>query len=244
LHDQVSSVHGQVGNWHGQVSNLSGFDSGENGRMYLPPHFREDRIEILREHMRQHPLATLVTVGAAGLVASHIPMIHDAEPAPWGTLTGHLARANPQWEEHRTDTEALAIFSGPQAYISPGWYPSREQTGRVVPTWNYAVVHAHGTLATHTDPEWLRAHVTRLTAIHETGFDPPGSPGDAPASFIEGMLRGIVGLELRITRLEGKWKVNQNRTAEERAGVIEALEQRGDETSRAMAALIRRRAGL
>lgn len=209
--------------------------------MYLPAHFREDRIEVLREHMERYPFATLVTAGASGLVASHIPLVYDPDPAPWGRLRGHLSRANPQWQDLQPEIEALAIFQGPHRYVSPNWYPSKEETGRVVPTWNYAVVHAYGRIEAYTDEERLRAHVTALTAVHEAGFDTPWKPADAPANFIEGMLRAIVGIELTITRLEGKWKVNQNRTMEDRRAVAEALEARDDPESRAMAELIRER---
>jgi len=210
--------------------------------VYLPAHFREDRIEVLREHMRRYPLASVVTVTPAGLVASHIPLVYDPEPAPWGTLRGHLARGNPQWKESSRDVEALAVFTGLDAYVSPNWYPSTQQTGRMVPTWNYAVVHAWGALATFDDPERLRQHVTTLTAIHEAGFEPPWSPDQAPQDFIDGMLRAIVGIEIRITRLLGKWKVNQNRLPPDREGVIQALEERGDDDSIGMAELIRDRA--
>lgn len=209
--------------------------------MYLPAHFREERIDVLREHILRYPFAVLVTNGASGLIASHIPLLYDPEPGPYGTLRGHLSRANPQWQDYQAETEALAIFQGPHSYVSPNWYPSTQQTGRVVPTWNYAVVHAYGRMATYTDEERLRAHVTALTAVHEAGFDTPWKPVDAPANFIEGMLKGIVGVEMAITRLEGKWKVNQNRTLEDRAGVAEALEDRSDDESRGVAALIRER---
>jgi transcriptional regulator len=209
--------------------------------MYLPAHFREDRVEILHHHMRRHPLATVVTTGPAGLIATHVPLLVDPEPAPWGALRGHLSRANPQWKDFNPEVDALAIFTGPQVYVSPNWYPSKDETGRVVPTWNYAVVHAYGRMTTYTDEDRLRAHVTALTAIHEAGFEPPWRPDQAPPEFIEGMLRAIVGIEIPITRLEGKWKVNQNRLAEDRAGVIHALEERGSETDLEMAALIRDR---
>ena len=209
--------------------------------MYLPAHFREERLDVLREHISRYPFAVLVTNGASGLIASHIPLLYDPEPGPYGTLRGHLSRANPQWQDYQAETEALAIFQGPHSYVSPNWYPSKQETGRVVPTWNYAVVHAYGRMATYTDEERLRAHVTALTAVHEAGFDTPWKPVDAPANFIEGMLKGIVGVEMAITRLEGKWKVNQNRTLEDRAGVAEALEDRSDDESRGVAALIRER---
>jgi transcriptional regulator len=207
--------------------------------MYLPPHFREDRREVLRELMEKHPLATLVTLGADGLEANHLPVLYDPEPAPWGTLRGHLSRANRQWRDYRPEIEALAIFQGPQAYISPNWYPTRQENGRVVPTWNYAVVHAYGKLSVYTEPERLRAFLDKLTAVHEGGQARPWMPANAPPEFIEGLLKAIVGVELAVTRIEGKWKVSQNQPAENRLGAAEGLEGIGDEESAAMAELIR-----
>ena len=128
--------------------------------MYVPPHFREERVEVLHDLIRAHSLATLVTLGADGLTASHIPMLIDPEPAPYGTLKGHFARANPHWQDISSEVEALAVFSGPQAYVTPSWYPTKQETGRVVPTWNYAVVHAYGRIETYTDPDRLLALIT------------------------------------------------------------------------------------
>jgi transcriptional regulator len=213
--------------------------------MYLPAHFREDRIEVLRELMGKHPLAALVTLGPDGLIASHLPVIHDPEPAPWGTLRGHLSRANPQWRDFRPEVEALAIFQGPQAYISPNWYPTKRENGRVVPTWNYAVVHVCGTLSVYADPQPLRAFLEELTAVHESVKAKltnvkPWMPADAPPAYIEGQLKAIVGIKLALTRIEGKWKMSQNQPAENRLGAAEALEGIGDEESAAVAELIRR----
>jgi transcriptional regulator len=200
--------------------------------MYLPEHFREDRPEILRQLMEQFPLAALVTLGSGGLVANHLPVLYDPEPAPWGTLRGHLSRANGQWRDLRPEVEALAIFQGPQAYISPNWYPTKRETGRVVPTWNYAVVHVYGKLTIYAEPERLRAFLDRLTTAHETNQSRPWMPADAPPEYVEGLLKAIVGVELAITRIEGKWKVGQNQPAENRLGAAEGLEE--------MARLIRR----
>jgi transcriptional regulator len=195
--------------------------------MYLPKEFREERVSVLHEAMRQAALGTLVTLGADGLEASHVPMLLDPEPAPYGTLTGHIARANGQWQRVDGDVAALAIFLGPEAYVSPGWYATKRQTGRVVPTWNYVAVHASGALQFFDDAERLRALVTRLTATHEAERPEPWAVSDAPAQFIDTMLKSIVGFELRIERLEGKWKLSQNRPAEDRAGVIEGLRREG-----------------
>jgi transcriptional regulator len=191
--------------------------------MYLPSYFREERIPVLHELIRTRPLATLVTLADTGMDANHIPMLIDSEPQPFGTLLGHVARANPVWRDG--SVPALAIFSGPEHYISPSWYPSKEEHGRVVPTWNYAVVHAHGTLHIHDDAEWLRSLVTRLTQTHEAQFERPWSVSDAPAEYINGLLKAIVGVELRIDRLEGKWKMGQNRSEADREGAADALRE-------------------
>ncbi len=209
--------------------------------MYVPPLFREDRAGHLQDLMRSHPLAVLVTLNRNGLNASHVPLVHEPRPGSWGMLRGHLARANPQTRDLQPECEALAIFHGPQAYISPSWYATKRQTGRVVPTWNYAVVHAYGTIETYTDAARLRRHVAALTAVHETRFS-QWTVNDAPESYIDGLLRAIVGIDITITRLEGKWKMSQNRPAEDRAGVVEGLLSIGEPESAAIAQLVRDRA--
>lgn len=205
--------------------------------MYVPPHFREERIPVLHGLMRDRPFATLVTQGASGLVASHIPLELNPEPAPYGTLRGHLARANPQGLDPASDQEALVIFSGPHAYISPSWYAEKQATGRVVPTWNYVTVHAYGRLRAFDDRDRLLALVRALTERHEAGFDAPWAVEDAPEDFVGHMLKGIVGFELPITRLEGKWKISQNRNAADRAGVIAGLRKSGRPDDVALAGL-------
>jgi transcriptional regulator len=189
--------------------------------VYVPGFFKEDRIEILHDAIRRTGLATLVTLTADGLVASHVPMLLDVAPAPNGTLVGHLARPNPQ--ARGAVGEALAIFQGPDAYITPSWYATKQQNGKVVPTWNYVAIHAYGTIEFFDDTERLRHVVTRLTAREEAGRAQPWAVTDAPPDFINGMLRGIVGFALTISRLEGKWKMSQNRPAEDRAGVVAGL---------------------
>ena len=211
--------------------------------MYTPSHFREDRIEVMSELMRLHPLAALVTIGPDGMDANHVPLIYDSEPAPFGTLLGHLAKANRQWRSWRPDLGALAIFQGPQAYISPSLYPSKAEHGQVVPTWNYAVVHAHASLTIHEDPAWLLALVTRLTASHEAAYATPWRVSDAPSDYVDGLLHGIVGIELHIHKLEGKWKVSQNRNHADRAGIISSFEADGNQSAREMAHLIRAASG-
>ena len=214
--------------------------------MYLPAHFKEDRTPVLHELIRVHPFATLVTLDATGLVANHLPMEIDATAGPLGTLRGHVARGNPIWKSPRLDVEALAVFHGPQHYITPSYYATKPATGKVVPTWNYATVHAYGTLRVIDDAAWLRSFVEQLTDRHEaehtraTG-DAPWHVGDAPESFLEKQLAAIVGLELPIARIEGKWKVSQNRPAEDRAGVVAGLGRSDDAAARAMAELVRER---
>jgi transcriptional regulator len=210
--------------------------------VYNPQHFREERIEILHGLIRAHSLATLVTLNASGLEASHVPLLLDPDPAPRGTLRGHFSRANPQWRDFSADVPALAIFSGPQHYVSPSWYPSKREHGRVVPTWNYAVVHAYGPLRLIEDEERLRGIVRELTRTHEAGSERPWNVEDAPKEFVDGQLKAIIGIEMAIERLEGKWKVSQNRPEADRAGVAAALRSLGGAESAAMGDLVDRAA--
>lgn len=205
--------------------------------MYLPKHFEETRVEVLRELIHAHPLGTLVTLTPGGLCANHLPFELDPDPAPLGTLRGHVARANPVWRESSPDVEALVTFQGPGTYISPAFYPTKRDTGRVVPTWNYAVVHVHGPLRAIDDREWLRDFVTRLTSRHEAGRDDPWHVTDAPAEYIDQMLGAIIGLEIPLTRLVGKWKMSQNRPPQDRDGVVDGLSREGQH---AVADLVRR----
>jgi transcriptional regulator len=197
--------------------------------MYVPAHFTEDRKDILHAAMLAAGLATLVTLTVDGLIASHVPLLLDAEAGPNGTLVGHLARANPQATAAPIG-EALVIYTGPDAYITPSWYATKREHGRVVPTWNYVAIHAYGTLEVFDDAERLHALVSRLTDHKETPRAEPWAVTDAPARFIEGQLKGIVGFSLPIARLQGKWKMSQNRPPEDRAGVIAGLEAEGEET--------------
>jgi len=206
--------------------------------MYRVDAFREERIDVLHALMRSHRLATLVTVAEGVPEANHLPLLIDADPAPRGTLRGHVARANPLWRQAGDGREVLAIFQGPQAYVTPSWYPSKRETGKVVPTWNYAVVHAFGPLIVRDDRDWLRGLVTRLTAQQEAGLPQPWQVDDAPADYIERMISAIVGIEIPVTRLEGKWKVSQNRLDADRAGVAEGLSRQSDPQAQAMAALV------
>lgn len=209
--------------------------------MYLPAHFEETRIEVLHQLVRGHPLATLVTLIAGRLDANHLPLELDPEPAPFGTLRGHVARANTVWQDLPQNLEALAIFQGPQQYISPAWYQSKKQTGKVVPTWNYAVAHAYGPLRVIEDLSWLRSLVERLTNYNEAARPEPWKVSDAPEEYVESQLRAIVGIEMPITRLAGKWKVSQNRPHADRKSVVEGLGSLQDPEASAMAELVRQR---
>jgi transcriptional regulator len=189
--------------------------------MYLPKHFEQLDRDALVALMRERPLATLVVAKADGPTADLIPLEYVADASPHGTLRGHVARANPMWKH--VGAQALAVFTGPEAYISPGWYPSKREHGKVVPTWNYTMVQARGTLRVHDDAPWLRALVGRLTDRHEAAQPQPWSVNDAPDDYVQQMLRAIVGIEIELVSLVGKWKVSQNRSAADREGVASGL---------------------
>ena len=195
--------------------------------MYMPPHFQEENVPELHAAIRDIAFGTVVSLGADGLIASHVPMLIDPEPAPFGTLIGHVARANPHWQTATPDVDALAMFLGPNAYVTPSWYATKRETGKVVPTWNYLAIHAAGRLRFFDDAERLLGVVTRLTDRHEAQRTDAWAVTDAPADYVRGMLRAIVGFELPITRLEGKRKMSQNRPAEDRAGVVDGLAREG-----------------
>lgn len=206
--------------------------------MYLPKHFEESRIDVLHALIRAHPLATLVSLTTDGLAANHIPLLLVADPAANGVLQGHLARANPLWRDFDANRDVLAIFQGPDCYISPNWYASKKETGKVVPTWNYAVVHAHGRLRVVDDAKWVRTQIEALTTQNEAQWVDAWSVADAPRDYVDKMIAAVVGFEIRITRLVGKWKVSQNQPPENQASVIEALRGLGGERRVGMAELI------
>jgi transcriptional regulator len=209
--------------------------------MYIPKHFDEPRIDVLHALIRARPLSTLVTLSTSGGIdANHIPLHLSDGPAPLGTLRGHVARANPLRSDLAQGAEVLAIFQGPNAYVTPSWYPTKAETGKVVPTWNYAVVHAHGTLRVVDDAAWLRAHLEALTAHNEAAFSEPWHFSDAPSEYTDKLLEAIVGIEITITRLSGKWKVSQNQPERNRAGVVRGLHARDSDDAREMAALVER----
>ena len=199
--------------------------------MYIPAHFREQRDEVLREAMRRYSFATLVTQTQEGVEANHLPLLLEGD-----CLSGHFARANPVWKMLRPGAEALAIFLGPNFYTSPNWYPSKAETGKGVPSWNYITVHACGPITLHEDADWLRGHVGRLANFHEASEPRPWTLEEAPKDYIDGLLRAIVGFELKIAKLEGKWKLSQNRVPADIEGVREALARRGRDD---LAALMR-----
>jgi transcriptional regulator len=197
--------------------------------MYIPAHFSPDEA-LVSELLSNHGAADLVTVTPSGLVASLLPFIYVPSAGSHGALHGHLARNNPQWRLGSAG-DALAIVRGPDAYITPGWYASKAEHGRVVPTWNYVTAHVYGSLVVHDDPGWTEDLVRRLTTKHEAYREHPWSVDDAPRSFIEGQLRAIVGVELVISRVEAKAKLSQNRTPLDVEGVIAGLRSRGDDPS-------------
>mgnify|MGYP002621120615 CR=1 FL=1 len=207
--------------------------------MYTPPAFREDDPAALRAIMREARLATLVTATAEGLVATPLPLFLDAGEGAFGTLYGHMARANPQWRLEPAG-EALAILAGPDAYVTPTFYPSKREHGKVVPTWNYAAVHAYGPVEFFEDEARLRDAVTRLTDLYERPRAEPWAVTDAPERFIEAQLRGIVGVRLPIARIEGKRKMSQNRPQADRDGVASGLGASDSEADRRVAALVAR----
>lgn len=207
--------------------------------MYNPGHFAESRVDVLQALVHANPLATLITFSNGSLVANHIPLLLRRDGGPFGTLVGHVARANPVW--HATDfiVPALVCFQGPQAYISPSLYASKTEHGKVVPTWNYVVVQASGPLSIHDDPVWVRAQVTELTQQQEAPRPQAWAVDDAPRDYTDTMLRALVGISLPITSLTGKWKVSQNQVAANQVTVAHGLAQAPDSNSQAMAALVR-----
>jgi len=208
--------------------------------MYIPKPNEEKRIAVLHELITSQPFASLVTLGASGLFASHIPMVLEQDGTEFGLLKAHVSRANNQWRNLPSSIDALAIFAGHHHYISASWYPGTKEHGKEVPTWNYVVVHAYGPLKPIEDPHWLRAHLEKLTDAHEASSANPWKVSDAPEDFIRQQIKGIVGLEIPIRRLEGKWKVSQNRTERDRIAVEEGLTELNTPESLAMRKLVER----
>ncbi len=205
--------------------------------MYLPEHFAETDAAALQRLIADHPLGMLVTHGSDGLDADHLPFEFDPAAGACGVLSAHIARANPLWQRCPSGTSVLVVFRGADGYVSPSWYPSKHETHRQVPTWNYSVVHVHGTLTVRDDERFVRGLVARLTRRHEAGEPVPWKMGDSAPDYIDSMLRNIVGIEVAVTRLVGKAKLSQNKDARDRLGAAEALQARGhDALAQAMRA--------
>lgn len=194
--------------------------------MYTPPAFSVEDITEQHKLIRSHPLGVIISAGAEGLQASPLPFHLNADVSPLGRLEGHLSRANKHWQSLQ-DAEVLIVFQGADAYVTPSWYQAKVEHGKVVPTWNYVMVQARGRVRVIDDADWLRGHITRLTTEHEATREAPWNVSDAPAAFIEGLIKGIIGLEVVIDHIEGKWKVSQNRSEVDRAGVIAGLTATG-----------------
>jgi transcriptional regulator len=209
--------------------------------MYNPSSFAEHDVAVMYDFIEAHPLGALVTASPGGLFATHLPLVLDRALGPHGTLQGHVARANPHHELAGEGAEALVLFTGPDSYVTPTMYAAKATHGKVVPTWNYVAVHARGTLRFVREPDALRRHLARLTARHEAGRPQPWAITDAPADYIAKQLGAIVGVEIEITRLEGKWKMSQNRSAEDVDGVIEGLAASSDPREREVAEIVRER---
>lgn len=206
--------------------------------MYVPAHFEETNIEVMQRLIAEHPLGTLVQLGPSGLVANHIPFLVDNRNGGYGTLVGHVARRNAAWHLPDDAIDALVVFQGPSAYVSPNWYVTKQETHQVVPTYNYAVVHAHGPVIIHEDPKWLRGIVGKLTKQFESRQAVPWKMADAPKEFITGQLEQIVGIEIPVSRMVGKWKTSQNRVPADRRGAVEGLRASGAPEDAAMAELV------
>ena len=208
--------------------------------MYQPPHFREDRTEVQHGLIRAHPLGLLITAGPSGLQANFIPFVIYETETKHGTLRCHMARGNPQWRELGSVSECLVVFQGPQEYITPSWYPTKKATAKVVPTWNYVTVHAWGVPRVVEDSVWLQRQVEDLTNLKEGQRPEPWFVDDAPADYLASQMKGIVGVEIPIAKIEGKWKVSQNRPEVDRVGVVAGL-RGGGEQAEAIAALVAER---
>ncbi len=206
--------------------------------MYQPPHFAEEDLPTLHALIKAHPLGLLISSNASGIQANPVPFLLDESSGGKGHLRAHLARANPQWRHLRDGAAALVVFQGENAYVTPSWYASKREHGKVVPTWNYVMVQVRGNVTVHESPDWLLTQITALTGMHESGRAEPWAVAGAPEPYIAAQMRGIVGIELVITEIAGKWKVSQNRSAKDQAGVADGNDADG---RAAMAALVRER---
>ena len=209
--------------------------------MYLPPYHVETDVAVMQALIQAHPLGTWVTSGADGLAANHIPFILDRTRGTHGTLRAHVARANPIWRTLSGGANSLVIFQGPQSYITPSWYPGKQIDGKVVPTWNYTVVHARGVANAIEDPVWIYQLITDLTRANESSNPQPWQVSDAPANFIEQMAKAIVGIEIALTGMEGKWKLSQDETLADRQGTIAGLASQRNTNATDLARLVQER---
>jgi transcriptional regulator len=210
--------------------------------MYQPPPFREDDLAIQHALIRAHPLGLLITAGPSGLMANSVPFHLDFAASKKGRLRLHLARANPQWRDVQAGADVLAVFQGANSYVTPSWYKTKQETGKVVPTWNYAIVQARGPARVIEDAEWLLAQINAITSQHEATREKPWAVRDAPDEFVRAQLKGIIGIEIEIATIEGKWKVSQNRPVADREGVASGLGESPDQAD--MIDLVRRYGGL
>jgi transcriptional regulator len=206
--------------------------------MYLPKHFEVTSVPTMHSFIEQNPFGTLVCQTSQGMVANHIPFELDVVSAEHGVLRAHVARANPIWQQALAGSEALVIFQGVNSYVTPSWYPTKKATGKAVPTWAYAVTHVYGQVKFIQEDEWLHSLVSRLSDAQEASRNEPWAVSDAPADFIDKLVGAIVGVEIVISRLEGKWKVDQNKQAVDRAGVVAGLKEQGDADSLLLAELV------
>lgn len=208
--------------------------------MYIHKKHRLTDRDAIFSLMDAHPLGAWVCIGRGGLIANHVPFVLDRSRGPHGTLIGHVSRASPVWRELGPATPSVVMFQGPQAYITPGWYPGKAEHGQVVPTWNYVVAHAHGVARAVHDRDWLQGMLNRLTVTHEAQHPAPWQVGDAPSDYIEKLIRAIVGIEIPIDRLEGKLKASQDEALPDRLGTVHGLREQPGNEAAAMADLVMR----
>ncbi len=207
--------------------------------MFQSPIFREERTNVMHKMMHDYPFATLVSASESSLSADHIPLVLHPELSKIGTIRGHISIANPLWRNGEEEAQVLAIFQGPQAYISPSWYPTKQEHGKVVPTWNYVVVHAHGMLRFIKDHDWLLEHLGELTKRNENHRADPWAVSDAPDEFVARQLKGIVGIEIEVKSLSGTWKLSQNKNHQDKEGVEQGLADENTEQAIAVSNLVR-----
>jgi len=212
--------------------------------MYVPKQHEETDLSVLHTLIKTHPLGTWVTQCEGALIANHIPFLLEPARGKYGTLVGHIARANPVWKTFSTSIRSVVIFQGAETYITPSWYPSKHETGKAVPTWNYAVVHAHGLPRIIENREWLLAHLTQLTDEHEAEQALPWKISDAPLDFIDRLMQAIVGIEIPIDQLVGKWKVSQNRPEPDKLGIVAGLLSRNEMQDKEMAKMVNQHVSL